>query len=115
MPPAHQVVAGWSPERFERWAEESGPQTKAFITLLLNSRRHPQQAYRSCLGILGLAKQYGHERLEAACAWALTAGIQSYRGVNNILKHNMDRLERDEPPAVALPAHANIRGQGYYS
>jgi transposase len=115
MPPAHQYVAGWSPERFERWAEEIGPQTNAFITLLLSSRRHPQQAYRSCLGILGLAKQYGHERLEAACAWALTAGIHSYRGVNNILKHNMDRLERDEPPATALPAHANIRGQSYYS
>jgi transposase len=115
MPPAHQVVAGWSAERFERWAEEIGPQTNAFITLLLNSRRHPQQAYRSCLGILGLAKQYGHERLEAACAWALTAGIHSYRGVNNILKHNMDRLERDEPAAAPLPAHANIRGQGYYS
>ena len=115
MPSAHQHMAGWSPERFERWAAEIGPQTKELITVVLNSRRHPQQAYRTCLGILGLAKRYSDERLEAACGWALATGIRSYRGLSNILKNNMDRLERDEPPATALPAHTNIRGQSYYN
>lgn len=115
MPPAHQAVDGWSPERFLSWAEESGPQTTALIGLILDGRRHPQQAYRTCLGILGLAKRYGHDRLETACQRALTAGIHSYKGVHNILKNKLDQLERDQPPATPLPSHANIRGKGYYN
>jgi hypothetical protein len=108
-------MADWSPERFERWAGKIGPQTQALITAILGGRRHPQQAYRTCLGILGLAKRYGDERLEAACRRALTAGIRSYKGVNNILKNKMDQLDRDEPTADPLPAHGNIRGGKYYN
>jgi len=115
MPPAHQVMADWSPERFEGWAGKIGPQTQALITAILGGRRHPQQAYRTCLGILGLAKRYGDDRLEAACRRALTAGIRSYKGVNNILKNKMDQLDRDEPTADPLPAHGNIRGGKYYN
>jgi len=115
MPPAHQYVDGWSPERFERWAGQIGPQTQEIITTALNSRAHPQQAYRSCMGILKLAKQYGDDRLEAACRCALQANIHTYKGLKNILKNNMDRLEREDPPATTLPAHANIRGEGYYN
>lgn len=114
MPPAHQHVAGWSPERFQRWAGQIGSQTTALITTVLDGRCHPQQAYRTCLGILGLTKRYGHERLEAACQRALAAGIHSYKGLHNILKYHMDQLEQDEPPAIALPAHAHIRGETYY-
>ena len=115
MPPAHQYVDGWSPERFLRWAEESGPHTAALIAAVLDGRRHPQQAYRTCLGILGLAKRYGHQRLEAACRRALAAGIHSYKGLHNILKNKLDQLERDQPPATSLPAHVNIRGKNYYN
>lgn len=115
MPPAHQYVDGWSPERFLRWAEESGPQTAEFIAVVLDGRRHPQQAYRTCLGILGLAKRYGNNRLEAACRRAQAAGIYSYKGIHNILKNKLDQLEWDHPPATHLPAHANIRGKSYYN
>jgi len=115
MPPAHQYVDGWSPERFRRWAGEIGPQTIQLITIILDGRCHPQQAYRTCLGILGLAKRYGSDRLEAAANRALTAGIHSYKGVNNILKNRLDQLTRDEPPATPLPAHPNIRGKTYYN
>lgn len=115
MPPAHQAVAGWSPERFGRWAQEIGPQTGQLIATVLDGRRHPQQAYRTCLGILGLGKRYGHGRLEAACGRAVTAGIRSYKGIHNILKHQLDRLETDQPAATSMPSHANIRGQNYYS
>jgi transposase len=115
MPPAHQKMADWSPERFRRWAGEVGPYTTELITAVLESRRHPQQAYRSCLGILGLAKRYSHARLEAACRRALPAGIRSYKGIHNILKHKLDQLDLDEVPAAPLPAHANIRGEEYYT
>ncbi len=78
VPANHRHYAEWSPERFLRWAEEIGPQTRALIETALRSRRHPQQAYRTCLGILGLAKRYTKERLEAASGRALASGIHSY-------------------------------------
>ena len=68
----------WTPERFIRWAETIGPNTAALITTVLDSRRHPQQACRTRLGILRPAKSYGNERLEAAAARALAIGANSY-------------------------------------
>ena len=115
MPPAHQKVSDWSPERFLRWAEEIGPYTTQLIADVLDARRHPQQAYRSCLGILGLGKRYTNARLEAACRRALPAGIRSYKGIRNILENKLDQIEVDQPPAAPLPAHANIRGETYYN
>ncbi len=115
MPPAHQAVSDWSPERFLRWAEEVGPHTRQLIAAVLESRRHPQQAYRSCLGILGLGKRYSNARLEAACRRALPAGIRTYKGIRNILENRLDQVDREQPPATPLPAHANIRGDGYYN
>jgi len=115
MPPAHQKYSDWSPERFLRWAEEIGPDTTRLIAAVLEARRHPQQAYRSCLGILSLSKRYTNVRLEAACRRALPAGICSYKGVRNILENKLDRLEMDQSPAAVLPSHANIRGESYYN
>jgi transposase len=115
MPPAHQQMSDWSPERFRRWAAEMGPHTTQLITTVLDGRQHPEQAYRTCLGILGLGKRYTAARLEAACRRALAVGILSYKGVRNILANKLDQLA-DPTPADSspLPPHANIRGEGYY-
>jgi transposase len=115
MPPEHQFYSQWSPERFLRWAGEIGPQTSELISRALDARRHPQQAYRTCLGVLGLAKRYSPERLEAACQRANSAGIKSYRGVHNILKNKLDQRPFKPAPDNPLPAHDNIRGQNYYN
>ena len=80
MPEKHRRMGRWTPERFTRWAEKIGPSTGALITTVLGSRRHPQQAFRSCLGILRLAKSYGDARLEAAARRALAIGTNSYGG-----------------------------------
>ena len=77
-------------------------------------RQHPQQAYRSCLGILRLGNHYGEGRLEAACRRAFAAGIYSYKGVKNILDAKLDQHQADEPSPIVPPAHENIRGQEYY-
>jgi hypothetical protein len=108
-------IVQWSPERFLRWAQEIGEQTGLLISRVLDTRRHPEQAYRSCLGILGLAKRYSPERLEAASIRANAAGIRSYKGVNNILKHQLDQVPLDPTPSPPLPSHTNIRGQDYYN
>ncbi|NIN68323.1 MAG: IS21 family transposase [Anaerolineae bacterium] len=114
MPPAHQKYLEWSPERFTRWAQTIGPNTAQVVQALLDSRKHPQQAYRSCLGLLGLGSRYGEQRLEAACRRALPAGIHSYKGVKNILDAKLDQVEPEEPPTVVPKTHENIRGQTYY-
>jgi len=114
MPPAHQKYQEWSPERFIRWAQTIGPHTALLVQAILDSRKHPQQAYRSCLGILRLAKRYGDKRLEAACRRAFPAGIRSYKGVKNILDAKLDQVDPEEPTTVVPIDHENIRGKNYY-
>ncbi len=114
MPPAHQHYHEWSSQRLTRWAQSIGPHTAQLVQMLVDSRKHPQQAYRSCLGLLRLGSRYGEERLEAACRRALPAGICSYKGVKNILEAKLDQIEIEEPVAVVPQAHENIRSQTHY-
>jgi transposase len=115
MPPAHRAYSEWSPQRFQHWAEQIGPHTTQLIGVVLAARAHPQQAYRTCLGILGLVKRYTAARLEAACRYALPAGIHSYKGLHHILEAQLDRLTPVEPPPVVRATdHVNLRGPAYY-
>jgi transposase len=115
MPKSHQKWAQWTPQRFIRWAGKIGPHTQALIETILNSRAHPQQGFRSCLGVLRLAKSYGHGRLDAACRRAVAIGGTSYRSVESILKHNLDQKPLPDQPAAEAPIeHTNIRGAAYY-
>jgi transposase len=116
MPKAHQRHLEWSPSRLIDWARTIGPQTAALVQAILADRPHPEQGYRSCLGILRLAKRYGPERLEAACTRAVAVEARSYRHVDSILKHGLDRLT---PPAASAqltftPVHEHVRGRDYY-
>jgi transposase len=114
MPAAHQKHLEWSPSRIVGWASTVGPETAKLAEKILAERRHPEQGYRSCLGILRLSKKYGHDRLEAACARALAAGARSYRHVDSILKHGLDRVAESDAPASRALLHENVRGRNYY-
>jgi transposase len=117
MPKAHQQHREWSPSRLIAWGATVGPQTAALVDAILASRPHPEQGYRSCLGILRLARRDGPVRLEAACARALAVGARSYRHVDAILKHGLDRVPLPEPgpAAPARPVvHDQVRGATYY-
>jgi transposase len=116
MPTAHQRYAEWTPQRLIHWAAHSGPATAQVVETILASRPHPQQGFRSCLGIMRLGKSYGDERLEAACQRALTLGACSYKSLASILKNGRDRRPLPpQPDATAGPAHANIRGPHSYT
>lgn len=116
MPEKHRYYAeNFSPERFHRWAANIGPATAQLITKVLAGRRHPEQAYRSCLGILRLTKTYGNDRLESACARALLLGTSRYKSIESILKHRLDQQPLTTQSELRLPAdHDNLRGPGYY-
>jgi len=115
MPESHRRYMEWSPSRFIRWAEKSGCATADMVKRLLCARAHPEQGYRSSLGLMRLESRYGKERLEAACQRALFFGLCSYRGVKNILKAGLDRVGVEETVKVTEKYHANIRGSRYYS
>ena len=115
MPSSHRRYAEWTIERIGREAAAIGPDTAKLVALILESRPHPEQGFRACLGILRLARQYGAERLEAACRRGLEIGARSYGSIQSILKHGLDRQTRR--PAMQgelLPDHPNIRGPRYY-
>lgn len=115
MPRPHREYAEWTPQRLVNWAGESGPATAELIGKILASRRHPQQGFRSCLGILRLSKTHGVQRLEAACQRALHIGAAGYKSVESILKHKLDQkpLPAKAPEPLAI-VHDNLRGPDYY-
>jgi transposase len=115
MPSSHRRYRDWTHERIQREAAAIGGDTAALVEIVLRSRPHPEQGFRSCIGILGLRKRYGAERLDAACAKALTLGTRSYSSVAAILKNKQEsktapQRETDQPSLL----HDNIRGPGYY-
>jgi len=117
MPKAHQRHREWSPSRLVAWAASIGPQTAQLAQAILAARPHPEQGYRSCLGLFRLGRRDGAERLEAACARALAMGARSYRHVDAILKHGLDRVPLPEagPAHPARPVvHNQVRGATYY-
>ena len=115
MPESHRRHLEWTPGRLVAWGEQTGPATGALVTAILASRPHPEQGFRSCLGIFRLGRRHGEARLEAACARALAAGALSYRSVDSILKGGLERAPLPEPPPVrATRSHANVRGPAAY-
>lgn len=117
MPKSHQKHLEWTPSRILKWAEKTGPNTKKLVTLVLDSRPHPEQGFRSCLGIMRLGNRYSPERLEAASNRAISIKAYSYKSVDSILKNGLDRqpLPPDQTERKSKPVtHPNIRGKLYY-
>ena len=115
MPPQHQAIAGWNDQRLLDWAQGIGSSTEAAVQVMLGSRKHPQQSYRACLGVLRLAKGFGNDRLNAACARALKLNAAGYRSIHSILKNSLDKQQPAIATQASLPLdHANVRGPDYY-
>ncbi|MBX3278270.1 MAG: transposase [Acidobacteria bacterium] len=118
LPEHHRAHLEWTPARFLNWALEIGPQTRDLVRRTMERYPHPELAYRSCLGLLALAKRFGPERLEAACSRALALGSPSRRTVVSILDKGLDSQPLPEPESTStsssLPAHENLRGPDYY-
>lgn len=115
MPKGQREYADWTPERLVRWAEKIGSKTATMTEVILASRQHPQQAFRSAMGLINLAKAYTPQRLEAACDLALEGGANSRKSVKSILETKLDQQPRQQSLPLAKPIdHDNIRGRHYY-
>ena len=117
MPAAHRAHLEWTPQRLIHWGQSIGLSTGVLVTRLLDECTHPEHGYRSCLGLLSLAKRYGKPRLEAACELALQLGACKYRHVREILVNKRDQHHAQAQAAMqewVSPDHANLRGAKYY-
>ena len=110
---AHRAHMQWTPERLIHWGNSIGVATGSLVTRLLETRKHPEHGYRACLGLLALARRFTRPRLEAACAVALELGTTNSAHVRDILVNGRDQVQTTTPEWTS-PAHAHVRGPGYY-
>jgi transposase len=109
----HRYITEWNPDRFVKWAESIDTTVKEFIIALMNSKTHPEQAYKACQGVLGLERKVGRERLINACRRAIEYENYSYHAIKSILENKYDMLTYAEI-STEIPSHENIRGENYY-
>jgi transposase len=117
-PKSHQEHLEWTPSRMVTWAQSVGPWTARLIGQIMADKPHPEMGYRSCLGVIRLAKQYTAERMEAAAERAVLTGACRYRSVESILKNSLDSVPVAAPapsPAATPVRHDNIRGAEYFA
>ena len=115
MPSAHRRYAEWTPARMMEEAGKIGPATIALCEAIMKAKPHPEQGFRSCLGILSLVRSCGPARVEAACRRGNDVGSTTYGSIASILKHGLDKAYATPAVTQAAPIeHANIRGRGYY-
>ena len=112
MPSSHRRYAEWSPERFRRWAASIGPHTEGLIVAILASRPHPEQGFRTCLGVLGLYRAISAAQAEAVSARAVEIGGLTCKSIGALITGYKTPRHSAEPAAVG--EHANLRGPGYF-
>ena len=110
---SHRFVSEWNPERFISWAEGIHEDVRLYILKILDRKQHPEQAYKSCVGVLGFSKKVGNERLIKACQRALGYGMYNYKTIQKILENGLENQE-EENEQLQMPLHDNIRGEEYY-
>jgi hypothetical protein len=113
IPAQHLYVTEWSPTFFLEKAKAIDPVVEYYIAQVLAKKQHPEQAYKSCMGILSFSKRVGNQRLIKACARAHQIGYYNYKIIDDILKNNLDNYDEDVQ-AKPMPDHDNIRGSNYY-
>ncbi|PAV10505.1 IS21 family transposase [Arsenophonus sp. ENCA] len=116
MPESHRQHATWTPERLLEWAASLGSDVHDYVLQVLNSRPHPEQSYRFCLGLLNLHKKYSNARLNAACARALKTQVWRLAGIKSILEKGLDKqtVPDTKPDLLSTLEHENVRGSKYY-
>ena len=115
MPSAHRRYAEWTPAKMMSEAASIGPAAIALVEAIMKAKPHPEQGFRSCLGIMRLVRTYGSERVEAASRRGNDIGATTYGSIKSILQNGLDKAYANSKTPDGPPIrHANIRGRGYY-
>ncbi|MEY3590712.1 MAG: hypothetical protein RLZZ466_1233 [Bacteroidota bacterium] len=112
---AHRYLSDWTPEKFIEQARQIDEEVATYILRVIENKPHPEQAYKSCSGILNLARKVGTGRLLRACRRASSYGVYNYAIIQQILEKRLDELSEEEKELQSeMPTHHNIRGRDYY-
>jgi len=113
---AHRYLSEWTPEKFRQQAMSVHSDVADYIAKVIETKPHPEQAYKSCSGILSLVRKVGEERLTNACRRADEYGIYNYPIIVEILAKKLDLPDNNAAPPEddRMPQHDNIRGREYY-
>jgi len=112
---AHKFYQDWSPDYFIHWAQKSGPYVQAYVGKLLSQASYPEIAYKQCLGVINLKKEYTDQRLDKACEMALEKPRFGYHIIKNILANKMDLTEKNSTTEPHITMHGNVRGSEFYN
>lgn len=112
MPSAHRRYAEWTPDRFRRWGRSIGPNTEELVLAIMANRPHPEQGFRTCLGVLRLFKDVDPERAELIAARAVAVSALTYKSIASIIANKLERSSRDTEDAII--EHPNLRGPRYF-
>ena len=110
----HKFITEWTPQRFINWAESIDENVKEYIIRILEKKQHPEQAYKSCMGVLSFVKKVGARRLIYACKRAIEYNMYNYKTVQTILEKGLDQIDDENLFEQSIPEHGNIRGKDYY-
>ena len=115
MPPEHWAYKQRSKQTFLSWAQSVGPATVRQVEAIFALKDHEEQAFRTLMGVQRLAKQFGNEATEAACAYANHFCLVGFGRLRSVLE-NKRSLPNHPPSPAAVPTapHDNLRGQAYY-
>lgn len=113
LPSHHQFVSDWNPEMFLSWAGKIDPIVQDYIRTVMERKIHPEQAYKSCSGILAIARKVGKDELIAACVKATQLGVFNYSFIKRIIENGYAKRNTEEAQ-TSIPIHDNIRGSNYY-
>ena len=115
MPPNHQQYIQWDDEKFKEQAMKIGANTAFVVANILAGYKVEKQGYKSCMALLKLADKYTPERLEAACAKALSYTPRpNYKNIQTILKSNHDKIASDSSDVTDKSEFGFTRGADYY-
>jgi transposase len=114
MPHSHRQYLEWTPERIKSWGEKIGLHTKLLMEAIMEHREHPEHGYRSCLGLIRLAKLYPPERVDQACKRACDLQAYNYKSVKALLERGLEKMSPEVKQKI-IPLHSNVRGKNYYT
>lgn len=114
MPSHHQFVADWNPDKFLRWAAGIDPAVRNYIQQILYQKPHPEQAYKSCVGILSMERKAGRKELIAACKKGVELSVYSYTFIRRVIQNGYAVVKSEPSVQMTLPLHENVRGASYY-
>lgn len=116
QPKSHQAYSQDQPAAILAWAQHAGKAIYGFLSQHIDKYRRPALSLQAGRGLQRLAREFGEQRLEAACGRALQLHATSIKTVRSLLERGLEtaavgaKAANDEP----LPAHENVRGPSYY-